>query len=108
MYLVTAGVGILGLFDSDKVELNNLHRQIGHKNRSIGMMKTESLKETLLELNPYAKIETHPFVTVDSLRNLDDYSLILDGSDNPKCRYLVNDYCVQNGKTLISGACIGW
>jgi molybdopterin/thiamine biosynthesis adenylyltransferase len=108
MYLAAAGVGTLGLFDNDKVELNNLHRQIGHKNRSIGMVKTESLKETLLELNPYDKINIHPFVTVDSVDSLEEYSLILDGSDNPECRYLVNDYCVQNSKIVISGACIGW
>ena len=33
---------------------------------------------------------------------------MIDGSDNPKCRYIVNDYCMKTGKILLSGACIGW
>jgi adenylyltransferase/sulfurtransferase len=37
LYLAAAGVGTLGLFDSDRVELNNLHRQVAHKTSSIGV-----------------------------------------------------------------------
>jgi len=33
---------------------------------------------------------------------------VIDGSDNPGCRYMVNDYCMKTGKKLLSGACIGW
>jgi molybdopterin/thiamine biosynthesis adenylyltransferase len=40
LYLAGAGVGCLGLFDSDFVEVTNLHRQIGHQNKSIGIKKT--------------------------------------------------------------------
>lgn len=56
MYLAGAGVGNLGLFDSDVVDVTNLHRQIGHKNSSLGIKKTTSLKQTLLAFNPYIKI----------------------------------------------------
>lgn len=45
---------------------------------------------------------------VGSLSNIDKYDLVLDGSDNAKCRYLVNDYCQRIKKPLLSGACIGW
>lgn len=34
--------------------------------------------------------------------------MVIDGSDNPACRYIVNDYCMKIGKKLLSGACIGW
>lgn len=108
MYLASAGIGTLGLFDSDKVELNNLHRQIGHKTSSVGKPKTQSLRQTILSLNPHANIKEHPFVTVETMDNLGDYDIIVDGSDNPKCRYLVSDYCVKNKKKLLSAACIGW
>lgn len=40
LYLAGAGVGTLGLFDSDTIEVTNLHRQIAHKNSSLGMKKT--------------------------------------------------------------------
>jgi molybdopterin/thiamine biosynthesis adenylyltransferase len=36
LYLAGAGIGTIGLFDADTVDVTNLHRQIGHKNRSIG------------------------------------------------------------------------
>ena len=39
---------------------------------------------------------------------LDNYDYVIDGSDNPMCRYIVNDYCMKNNKKLLSGACIGW
>jgi molybdopterin/thiamine biosynthesis adenylyltransferase len=50
--LAGAGVGKIGLFDSDIVDVTNLHRQIGHKNSSVGVKKTASLKNSLLQFNP--------------------------------------------------------
>jgi molybdopterin/thiamine biosynthesis adenylyltransferase len=50
--LAGAGVGKIGLFDSDCVDVTNLHRQIGHKNTSVGIKKTTSLKKTILQFNP--------------------------------------------------------
>ncbi len=101
-------MGQLGLFDSDSVEVTNLHRQIGHQNQSIGMKKTQSLANTLLTFNPNIKITQHPFITVESSEELMQFDLIIDGSDNPECRYIVNDFCMKAGKKLLSGACIGW
>lgn len=39
---------------------------------------------------------------------LDGYDLVIDGSDNPMCRYLVNDYLMSKNRKLLSGACVGW
>lgn len=33
---------------------------------------------------------------------------MIDGSDNPQCRYLVNDYLMSQGRKYLSGACVGW
>jgi molybdopterin/thiamine biosynthesis adenylyltransferase len=52
LYLAGAGIGTIGLFDSDIVDVTNLHRQIGHKDKNVGTDKTKSLKESLLSLNP--------------------------------------------------------
>ena len=59
LYLAGAGVGTIGLFDSDTVDVTNLHRQIGHNNASVGMKKTQSLKNTLLAFNPHINIIQH-------------------------------------------------
>lgn len=48
LYLAAAGIGTIGLFDSDKVDVTNLHRQIGHRTNTVGVEKTASLKKTLL------------------------------------------------------------
>lgn len=37
-----------------------------------------------------------------------NYDIILDASDNPKTRYLVNDTSITNKKILVSGSAIGW
>jgi molybdopterin/thiamine biosynthesis adenylyltransferase len=39
---------------------------------------------------------------------MDEYDLIIDGSDNPLCRYLVNDYLMSTNKKYLSGACVAW
>lgn len=41
-------LGELGIVDYDEVELNNLHRQIGHNERRLHKSKAESLKETVM------------------------------------------------------------
>lgn len=108
LYMAAAGVGTIGLFDSDKVDETNLHRQIGHRTSTIGVEKTASLKKTLLDINPYIQIKEHPFITATNAHLLDDYDLVIDGSDNPTCRYIVNDHCMKSNRKLLSGACIGW
>ncbi len=40
LYLSAAGIGTIGLFDSDKVDVTNLHRQIGHRTSTVGVEKT--------------------------------------------------------------------
>jgi adenylyltransferase/sulfurtransferase len=108
IYLAAAGLGTIGLFDSDKVDVTNLHRQIGHKTKTVGISKTVSLRNTLLDINPNITINEHPFITVANANLLDEYDIVVDGSDNPTCRYIVNDHCMKTNKKLLSGACIGW
>ncbi|CAM9183413.1 unnamed protein product [Chrysoparadoxa australica] len=35
------------------------------------------------------------------------YDLVVDASDNPRTRYLINDACVLGGKPLVSGSALG-
>lgn len=102
-YLAAAGVGRIGLVDSDKVELNNLQRQIVHATADIGIHKVESGKKRLAALNPDVEVVTHP-LRLDStniLGVIKDYDIIVDGSDNFPTRYLVNDACVLSKKPLV-------
>ena len=106
LYLAAAGVGTIGLADSDVVELHNLQRQILHRTVDVGLPKVESGKRTLESLNPEVKVETYPErITSANIRKIiAGYDLALDGSDNFPTRFLTNDACYFEKKTLISGA----
>ncbi len=106
IYLAAAGVGTIGLADSDHVEIHNLQRQILHRTPDIGLPKVESGRKTLESLNPEVKVQIYcERVTSANIRRIiRDYDLVLDGSDNFPTRFLVNDACYFEGKTLISGA----
>src|SRR3989338_3357376 len=56
LYLAAAGVGKIGIVDSDAVELNNLQRQILHSTKTVGRAKVESAKERMSELNPDVRV----------------------------------------------------
>ena len=106
LYLAAAGVGTIGLADFDRVELHNLQRQILHRTPDVGQLKVESGKRTLESLNPEVQVRVYSErVTSASVRQIiRDYDLVLDGSDNFPTRFLINDSCFFEKKTLISGA----
>ena len=55
--LLRIGVGHLHLIDMDEVDLSNINRQ-QYRLRQVGMLKTDALKEELLDIDPYADIKT--------------------------------------------------
>ena len=105
-YLAAAGIGNLGIIDFDVVDLSNLQRQIIHNTDRIGMLKTESAKETISKLNPDVKVTVfnERLSSENIMRLFEGYDYILDGTDNFATRYLINDACVMTGKTNIHGS----
>jgi molybdopterin/thiamine biosynthesis adenylyltransferase/rhodanese-related sulfurtransferase len=106
LYLAAAGVGTLGIVDSDVVDLSNLQRQVIHTVERAGKPKVESARAAITALNPDVKVV--PFserLTSDNvLRILEGFDLVLDGGDNFPTRYLLNDACVMLGKPNIHGS----
>jgi len=105
LYLTSAGIGTLGIVDSDKVELNNLQRQIVHSVNTVGMLKVESAKNRLNAINPDVKVIPYNIrLTSENILDIiKDYDIVVDGSDNFPTRYLVNDACVFSNKPLSHG-----
>ncbi len=105
-YLAGAGIGVLGIVDSDDVELSNLHRQILYTSDEIGKKKAIVAKERLKKINPDIDIISYPIrlKSENIMEIIKDYDIIVDGSDNFPTRYLVNDACVLTKKPLIFGA----
>ena len=105
-YLAAAGIGTLGIVDYDVVDRSNLQRQILHTDDRVGVLKTESARQTLEAMNPDIRVLTHDerlsSTNVDEL--FADYDIILDGCDNFPTRYLVNDACVKYKKPNVHGS----
>lgn len=99
-YLAAAGIGRLGLVDSDRVELSNLQRQILHTTMDLGREKVASAKEKLDRLNSEVEVAAYP-VRLDQ-KNAQEifssYDFVVDGSDNFDTKFLINDAAVALGK----------
>ena len=106
LYLTAAGIGTLGLVDFDVVDESNLQRQILFGVDVLGESKTQSARKRLSELNPNLNIDVHEtrLTSENALEIIQDYDLVIDGTDNFQTRYLVNDACVIMGKPNVYGS----
>nr|WP_294946459.1 HesA/MoeB/ThiF family protein [uncultured Mucilaginibacter sp.] len=105
-YLASSGVGTLGIADFDTISISNLHRQILYDPGDVGKNKALIACERLLRQNPEIELVPHTDkITSDNvLQVIEDYDIIVDGTDNFESRYLINDACVLSGKPLVYGA----
>ncbi len=109
LYLAASGVGTIGVMDDDTVDATNLQRQIIHSDDRIGLPKVQSALEAMKALNPYVTLRPYQRrLDATSAAVLDDYDLILDGSDNFDTRYLANQLAVAAKKPLVSAAITQW
>ena len=110
LYLAGAGVGRLGIADSDIVEVSNLHRQPLHFTPDLGVPKVESAAAKLRFLNPEIVVEPYRmWVDEDNVAGLvEGQDLVVDCSDSFATRYLVNAACCAAGIDLVEGGVVGW
>ncbi len=106
LYLAAAGVGNIGIVDSDVVGISDLHRQILHSTKTIGMPKVFSAKQRLNDLNKDVKVTTYKTrLTPENIIGIiQDYDIVVDSSDNFSTRYLINDACVSSRKSFVHGS----
>ena len=105
-YLAAAGVGQLGIVDSDVVDQSNLQRQILHSTDRLGQPKALSAKQTLEALNPDVTVVPYQErLTSDNIdRIIAGYDVVIDGADNFPTRYLLNDASVKHGIPVVHGS----
>lgn len=109
-YIATAGVGTIGIVDFDTIEIHNLHRQILYTEEQIGLTKAKTAKTTVEKLNPLIKVLAfeEKLTLENAAKIIAEFDIVVDGSDNFKTRYLVNDTCVALNKTLVYGSILGF
>ncbi|TFD33044.1 ThiF family adenylyltransferase [Cryobacterium cryoconiti] len=103
VYLAAAGVGTIGIVDSDDVEPSNLQRQIVHGQADVGRPKVVSAAETIAGIAPEAVVVQHAerLDAGNAAAILGGYDVIIDGTDNFPTRFLVNDTCATLGLPLV-------
>ena len=105
-FLTRAGVGCLGIVDSDIVDLSNIHRQSLYNIQDIKKTKVYAAKKKLNKINSETKVNCYK-VRLDKknfTKILKKYDYIIDGSDNFKTKFLINDFCKVSKKFLVTGA----
>ncbi len=105
-FLTRAGVGTIGIIDSDKVELSNIHRQSLYNNKDINKIKVLAAKKKLNLINPKTKVIPYNLrLNENNYRKIiNHYDYIVDGSDNFKTKFLINKFSVKYKKNLVTGA----
>ena len=106
IYLAALGIGKIGIVDKDNVEISNLSRQIIFQTNDVNKKKSSTAINKLKKINPDIKLKSfNKNLTILNINKIaENFDLIIDGSDNFKTRFLINDYCLKNKKILISGA----
>lgn len=83
--LARAGVGHIDLIDSDRVAVSNINRQIIATHETIGMYKTEAMRDRIASINPEALVGCYNiFFDEDTKGNFDfsSYDYVIDAIDS--------------------------
>jgi|TARA_Y200000002_G_scaffold323043_1_gene283983 adenylyltransferase/sulfurtransferase len=105
-FLTRAGVGYLGIVDSDNVDLSNIHRQSLYDVSDLKKIKVHAAKKKLKKINSETKVNCYK-IRLDKknfIKILKKYDYVIDGSDNFKTKFLINDFCKVSKKFLVTGA----
>ena len=100
--LIRTGIKNLTIVDSDKVAESNINRQLMATTKTVGRVKTEALKERLLEINPEANITAlQKIYSKENYQefNLEQYDYIIDAIDSLGCKvHLIKTATQLNAK----------
>ena len=110
-HLVRAGVGFVRICDRDFVDLHNLQRQVLFDEDDVeaAMPKAVAAARKLARVNH--NVTTDPRVldvSSDNIESLiEDVDLVLDGTDELRTRFLINEASVSTGRPWVYGGCVG-
>lgn len=103
--LARIGVGDITVVDADVVSPSNINRQIIALNSTIGRYKVDCIKERILDINPLAKVTTHPIFYPDKggpVFDFSGYDYVLDCIDTLHSKLTLIEEAVRAGTPIIS------
>ena len=83
--LARSGVGHIELVDSDCVALSNINRQIIATHNTVGMYKTEAMRDRIATINPECRVVCHNIFFDNDTKcqfNFTNYDYIIDAIDS--------------------------
>ncbi len=102
-YLAGAGIGTLGIVESDVLDASNLHRQTQYSRDDVGQPKLDLVMRRLHALNPQVALQGHRerITAANAEQLLAGYDVIVECSDNFTTKFAVNDAAVRSSKPVV-------
>ena len=101
--LARSGVGKLTLVDGDDISRSNMNRQCHTLESTLGLMKTEVMKQRVADINPECQCETiERYLDDDNIFELlmpdeaNKYDCVIDAIDRIKYKALMIYFCKRN------------
>lgn len=103
--LVRAGVGAIDLIDNDTVSQSNINRQIIALSSTVGQLKTEVMRQRVLDINSDIKVNCiNKFVLPDNIDEFDfsAYDYVVDAIDTVSGKLAIIEKAYLEGVPVIS------
>jgi len=108
--LAQSGLEHITLVDPELIELSNLARQVIYRTSDVGLPKAEVAARRISEAFP--GLELKAMVDALSAHNAAEFiaqhDFIIDGTDNPPIKFLINDSCVAARRPFVYGGVLGF
>jgi len=109
--LVLSGFEDIEVIDLDTIDYSNLNRQFLFSKQHVGMSKSRVAKESVLKLNPTAKIKSHHANIKDTAYGpsyMKQFNIVMNALDNLSARRHVNRVCLAADVPLIESGTAGY
>ena len=107
--LARSGVGRLSLIDGDDISRSNVNRQCHTMESTIGKMKTEVMKQRVLDINPDCLVQTEElYLNGDNIFDLlladtsQSFDCVIDAIDRIKHKALIIYFCKRNKLPVVT------
>jgi molybdopterin-synthase adenylyltransferase len=107
--LARAGARRLTLVDPDPVDLSNLARQVIYREEDIGTAKVEAAARRLAQSSPRLRVDARAAAldASNAAELVAAHDFIIDATDDPAAKFLINDACVAARRPFVYGGVLG-
>ena len=108
--LARSGVGQITMVDFDEISESNINRQLHSLRSTIGKSKIDVMKDRILDINPYCKVELVKRLVYDDIDEVlgnNKYDFVVDAIDVIGSKINLIEYCVKNNINIISSMGFG-